>query len=291
MSRRVRDDFSANVWRLLGAAFFLAAPQSFAQISGPIDYTAASQNLAELFIISSSHQAVRPTDDFGKFWGTYTESPNWSESYSTEYGLSMQIIPLNQRLKNSLLTFDVPNDQIPQNIYVPRFHYMLGLKRNLAAGINLLYYPDWQMMGVGATAEWTFFHLENFYTGLLLNYGGAWKSEFMELTSGGAALVETYAVKGFEIFGGIKYVFGTADFTAPSNQQDFGVISYENEFGTSFLVGLSYNIFRNLGVWDEALTITGQVDFEKNLDPNYIAKLTLKVPSHRSYSRPFGAAK
>lgn len=291
MSRKVRTTFL----KLIGvsAVFTLGiiSRPVCAQVSGPIDYSTASQNLAELFIISASHQAVRPTDDFGKFWGTYTESESWRESYSTEYGLSLQILPLNQTIKNSFLTFDVPSDRIPQNLYVPRFHYMVGLQRNLAAGLSFLYYPDWQMLGVGLTGEYTFFHLENFYTGLLLNYGGAWKSDFMNLTSGGAALVQTYAVKGFEVFAGMKYSFGTADFIPPANQQNFGTINYENQFGTSYLAGVSFNIFRHLGVWDETLTFTGQVDFEKNLDPNYIGKLTLKVPSHRSYSQPLGVVK
>ncbi len=279
MSRKVRTTF-------LKILLVLAAAPAWAQVSGPIDFTTASQNLAELFIISSSHQAVRPTEDFGKFWGTYTESENWSESYSTEYGLSLQILPLNQNLKNSLLTFDVPAHQIPQNLYVPRFHYMMGLRKNLAVGINFLYYPDWQLVGAGITGEYTFFNSEHFYTGLLINYGGAWKSDFMNLTSGGAAIVETYATKNFELFAGIKYAFGTADFVPPANQQSFGTINYENQFGTSYLAGISFNVFRNMGVWDETLTFTGQVDFEKNLDPNYIGKLTLKVPSHRSYSKP-----
>lgn len=282
MSRRVKDDFS-KLALIFSCAFPCAA---LSQISGPIDYTHASENLAELFVLSTSHQAVRPTDDFGKFWGTYTQSENWSESYSTEYGLSLQIIPLNQTLRSSLLTFDVPESQIPKNIYVPRFHYMLGLRKNLGIGLNALYYPDWQTIGAGLTFEYTFLQISHWYTGILLNYGGAWKSNFMDISSGGVAVVETYATKFFEIYAGIKYIFGRADFVAPPNQQGFGIINYESEFGSSYLAGISFNLFRNLGVWDETVTFTGQVEFEKNLDPNYIAKLTLKVPSHRSYSKP-----
>lgn len=279
--KRVMDD---SIFLFFG--FFLFCLNLHGQvISGPVDYQTAGNNLAEFFILSSNHQPVRSSEDFNKFWGTYTESGNWNEDYSSEFSISVLQMPINQTMKYSLQTFDVAPSSIPQNIYIPRFQYMVGISRHFAIGASALYSYDIGEYGLGLNAEYTAFQVGAFSTGFLLNYGGSWKNDFMSLSSGKFSVVETWKLDKINLYAGIGYIKGSAEFNPPPAQQAFGRIDYESTPGENYFIGFSWLLAKNLSYDEESLVFTTQVDFEKNLDPSVTAKLTLRLPSSRVYSK------
>ena len=282
MKKRVKDNLSHWIFLLVTLMPFNGfADHTPETTGGPIDFTNASKNLAELFILATSHESVTSTEDFGKMWGTYSEKSAWEESYAWEFGASLLTIPFNTTIRNSFHTFDIADSDLPSYLYIPRFHANKAFSKNLAFGGSALYSPDIALYGVGVNLTYTFWSTDSFYTGLLANYGGAWKSNFVNTTSAGVALAETFNYKRLDLFAGISYVAGNADFTASGNQEAFGRLNYETGFGESYFFGFSYMLFKHIWFSDQSIVFTGQVNYEKNLDTSFIAKITLKVPSSR----------
>ena len=253
-------------------------------ITGPLEFTEAGRNLAGWFVMGTSHEPALSSNPGGRTWGTYTARSNWSNDYSSEFGVSLLALPVDQTTIDSYAAFDIDVSQLPSYLYLPRMNYQKSLSEFFGVGASGIYSPELRIYGLGVNVNWTFLQLNRFQTGISLNYGQAWRNDFMHNETYGGSLLATWNFHRFDLYTGLNFIGGATDFVAAAGEESFGTFSTHSNFGRSFLVGSSILLYRDVSDYSEDVIGTLQADFEEDHKPLWIAKLVFRIPTYRTHS-------